>query len=104
MKTPIQQLIDELNQQIDLLTEKQFEVEWRLEDIRFQSYYDGMMKSLMDVESMLKTRYLKEEKDWIIAAYHFGWDDGSNNYRPVSDVIYEDGEDFYNKKFNTKDK
>lgn len=43
---------------------------------------------------------IQEEKDWIIGAYHFGWDDGANNYRPVSDVIYEDGEDFYNKKFN----
>ena len=46
---------------------------------------------------------LQEEKHWIIGAYHFGWDDGANNYRPVSDVIYEDGEDFYNKKFNTKE-
>ena len=96
----MQELIDEINQQIDLLAQKQLEVEHRLGYDKFVSLYDGMIKSLGDVESMLKGSYLHKEKHWIIGAYEFGWDDGSNNYRPVSDVIYEDGEDFYNKKFN----
>ena len=95
MKTPMQEFIDEINYKIDYLIQN------KLEDERWRTvHYDVTIKVLGEIESILKGRYLEEEKHWIIGAYHFGWDDGANNYRPVSDVIYEDGEDFYNKTFN----
>ena len=76
MKTPMQELIEKLN---------------NVKPTQFCS-----IETIRDWAESL----LQEEKHLIIGAYEFGWDDGANNYRPVSDVIYEDGEDFYNKKFN----
>lgn len=72
-----------------------------------QEFYEFIEQNQYFIGNDLYAKYhelIQEEKEWIVAAYHFGWDDGANNYRPVSEVIYEDGEDFYNKKFKTKEK
>lgn len=83
MKTPLQEVIEVIKEYRDMGTCDE----------------ETCNTILIHIASMLQ-----EEKHCIIGAYEFGWDDGANNYRPVSDVIYEDGEDYYNKKFNTKEK
>lgn len=103
MKTPMQKLEEIILERRDLAIRN-------LQNYPIRS--DIYETAIFLCEDILETidYLIQEEKDLIVASYYYGWHDGHNyidtmpktGFEP--EPLYKDGEDFYNKKFNTKEK
>jgi hypothetical protein len=89
MKTPIQNLIENLTEQLDkVVKEHPIEVD---NDTYWRGVKIGLETAIEVTESMIE-----KEKDMIENVYVVGYSDGDN------DFYFND--DYYNKTFNTKNK